>query len=212
LPRYTSQIRCPGCRLIPSRCLCEKLPRVRLPWRLLVLQHLKEGRKPTNTARLLVRVVEDSSIVTVAKPERPWTPRLLEPVPGLLEPASEQCVLLFPSPGATLLDRAQLAEWSARPTCVVLVDGSWRQAGRIARRAEGLAELPHVTLPPGPPSRWAIRRAPRGDQLCTFEALVRLVELGARGGDAALQEAARELERAFQLVLSAQQVDAVARA
>jgi DTW domain-containing protein YfiP len=199
VPRYTAQIRCSGCGLIPARCLCDHLPRVALPFRLLVLQHWKESRKPTNTARLLARVVAGGSIVTVAKPERPWTPELLGP-------AGETRVVLFPSPGAEVVGREHLEAWSARPTCLVLIDGTWRQAGRIARRAEGVAELPQVALPAGPPSRWPVRRAPRADQLCTFEALVPLVALEPK------LAAARALEAAFRQVVAAQRVGAAARA
>jgi DTW domain-containing protein YfiP len=179
--------------LIPERCLCEKLPRVRLPWRLLVLQHRREARKPTNTARLLVRAVEDASLVTVATRERPWRPELLGP-------RDERRLLLFPEAGATLVTREELATWRERPTCVVLVDGTWRQAGRIARRAEGVVELPRFQLPPGGPSRWPTRRAPRIDQLSTFETFVRLVALDPE------LDAERALESAFVRLVAAQQV------
>ncbi len=48
--------------------------------------------------------------------------------------------------------------WSQRPPCLILVDGTWRQAGRIVRRADGVADLPRVSLPHGGPSRWRVRR------------------------------------------------------
>jgi DTW domain-containing protein YfiP len=191
MPHRTRQIRCIGCGLIPGRCICKELPRVRLPWRVLVLQHRREAHKPTNTARLLARTVENCSIVQVTTRDRSWSP-------ALLGPEDEVRWVLFPSTGAPPVERRHLEEWSQRPTCLILVDGSWRQAGRIVRRATGLADLPHLSLPLGPPSRWPIRRAPRSDQLCTFEALVRLVALQPE------RAAAHELERAFQIVLAAQ--------
>ena len=192
MPRRTKQIRCSGCGLIPERCLCRELPRVQLPWRLLVLQHRRESSKPTNTARLLVRAVEDAALVTVATRERPWSPELLGP-------AGERRLLVFPSPGAAVVTRAEVRSWSEAPTCVVLVDATWRQAGRIARREAGVAELPRFELPPGAPSRWPVRRAPRPDQLSTFEAFVRLVAL-----DPGL-DPERALESAFLRLVQAQQ-------
>jgi DTW domain-containing protein YfiP len=177
--------------VIPSRCICALLPRVQLPWRVLVLQHRREACKPTNTARLLARTVEGCSIVQVTTRERSWTPTLLGP-------EDEERWVLFPSTEAPPVERRHLERWSQRPTCLILVDGSWRQAGRIVRRAAGVVDLPRVSLPPGGPSRWPIRRAPRPDQLCTFEALVRLVALQPE------LAAAHELERAFQVVLAAQ--------
>lgn len=197
MPRRTRQIRCEGCGLIPERCLCRQLARVRLPWRLLVLQHRRETRKPTNTARLLVRAVEDASLVTVATRERPWTPELLGP-------SGERRVLLFPAPDAAVVTPEELRSWREVPTCVVLVDGTWRQAGRIARREEGVAVLPRFQIPPGGPSRWPVRRAPRPDQLSTFETLVRLVALDPE------LDAERELESAFRTLVAAQRSDAAA--
>lgn len=194
MPRRTKQVRCEGCGLIPERCLCAQLPRVPLPWRLLVLQHRREARKPTNTARPLVRAVANASLVTVATRERPWSR-------SLLGPAGERRVLLHPGPGASVVTREELRSWREVPTCVVVVDGTWRQAGRIARRKEGLLELPRFELPPGGPSRWTARRAPRPDQLCTFETLVRLVAL-----DPGL-DPARELESAFLRLVAAQDPD-----
>ncbi len=191
MTRHTTQTRCAGCGLIPLRCLCNRLPRVQLPWRLLVLQHGKEMHKPTNTARLLARTIENCSIVPFATRERPWNA-------SLLGPPSERYVVLFPAKEAQVLDRARLQSFAEQPTCLILLDGTWRQARRMVRRAAGVATLPRVTLPAGGPSRWRIRVAPRADQLCTFETIVRLAAL--------LPEsmAAGELERAFQLVLAAQ--------
>jgi len=197
MPRRTMQIRCPGCGLIPERCLCGQLPRVRLPWRLLVLQHRREFGKPTNTARLLVRSVENASLVTVATRERPWTPELLGP-------RDERRLLLFPDAGASVVTRDEVRSWSERPTCVVLIDGAWRQAGRIARRADEVAEMQRFQLPAGAPSRWPTRRAPRPDQLSTFETLVRLIAIDPE------LDAARVLESTFLRLVSAQQAVASA--
>ena len=193
MARRTHQQRCRGCGLIPSRCICERLPRVRLPWPIVGLQHRKEIHKPTNTARLLPRVSEGCSLVTIALRGRPWSVELLGESP-------EKFVVLFPSADAAQLDAERLDALAASNHGIILLDGSWRQAGRMVRRAAGVSTLPRVTLPPGGPSRWPARQAPRPDQLCTFEALVRLVALAPHRSGA---EAA-ELERAYQLLLDGQ--------
>lgn len=196
MPRRTLQRRCDGCGLIPGRCLCDKVGRVRLPWRLLIVQHVKEAAKPTNTARLLARVVEECTIVPLGGAERPWTA-------DRLGPHGEQRLLLFPSPTARVLDAQSLVSLAssgspAAPTCFVLLDATWRLAARMARHAEGIAELPRVQLPPGAPSRWNTRKAPRPDQLCTFETVVRLAALAPQRCDV------RALATAFELLLAAQ--------
>jgi DTW domain-containing protein YfiP len=193
VPGRSARPRCGGCGLLDFRCVCGDLPRVALPFRLLVVQHGKEGAKPTNTARLLPRVVEGCRIVTYATRERPWSAELLRG-----DAADERRVLLFPAEGAETLDRATVAGFAEAPHCLVVLDGTWRQAGRLARRADGLADLPRVALPPGAPSRWSVRRAPRDGCLSTFDAVVRVAQLLPDRGTAAA------LERAWERLLAAQ--------
>ncbi|MBL8842826.1 MAG: DTW domain-containing protein [Planctomycetes bacterium] len=191
MPRHTLQPRCAGCGLIPARCLCAKLPRTELPWPLAIVQHGKEAGKPTNTARLVARVVANARLLPFARRGAPWSA-------AALGGGDVERFVLFPAADARPLDRDWCAARRGRPTELVLLDGTWRQAGRMVRRADGIATLPRVALPPGPPSRWRIRSAPRGDQLCTFETVVRLAAIGADAAAAAL------LERAFQQLLGAQ--------
>lgn len=191
MARHSHATRCDGCGLLAGRCICSELPRVRLPFRLLVVRHWKEALKPTNTARLLAKVVEPCTLEALGRPDAPWRAERLGA-------AGERRLVLFPGPESTMVERAQLAAWLSAPLCFVLLDGSWRQAARMVRRAAGIAELPRVMLPAGPPSRWPIRRAARLDQLCTFETVVRLATLLPD------HAAATELERAYQLILAAQ--------
>ncbi len=155
------------------------------------MQHGKESGKPTNTARLLVRTVVNSVIVPFARRGEPWAA-------SQLGPEHEQRFVLFPGPDARTIDREWLLALRERPCALVLLDGTWRQAGRMVRRAAGIDELERVALPAGAPSRWRIRQAPRADQLCTFETVVRLAALLGE------PPAAEALERAFQVVLDAQ--------
>lgn len=168
--RRTRLDRCEGCGVVVPRCVCAGLEKCELPFPLVVVQHGKERSKPTNTVRLLARVVADCRVVRFALQERPWAAELL----GAPDPRRW---LLFPGPHARTLDRASVAELAAQRAPLVVVDGSWRQAGRMVRRGAGLAELPSYSLPPGAPSRWSVRHAPRVEQLCTFESMVRLAQL-----------------------------------
>jgi len=197
MARRSDQPRCEGCGVIVPRCICARLPRVALPFRLVVVQHGKERAKPTNTARLLPRVIERCTIVTYATHLRPWSPALLDA--GCDEGTRDETrLLLYPDADATPLDRATVASWANSPHCLVVLDGSWRQAGRLARKADGVRELPRVTLPPGAPSRWTVRRAPRPEAVATFDAIVRVADLLHDRGTAAA------LARAWELLLDAQ--------
>jgi DTW domain-containing protein YfiP len=66
----------------------------------------------------------------------------------------------------------------------VILDGTWHQCSRMARRAPVIEAMPHLTLPPGSPSRWGVRTPPNPAAVCTFEAATRLVEV-LHGAEAA---------------------------
>jgi DTW domain-containing protein YfiP len=168
--RRTSRLRCVICGLIDVRCICSGLDRCRLPWRLVIVQHGKEGAKPTNTARLLAAVVLHSRLLPFATRTTPWSRERLGA-------ADEPRFLLHPGEDATPLDRARVSELARIGGALVIVDGSWRQSGRMVRRGDGLRELPRFALPAGPPSRWTVRRAPRAGFVSTLESVVRLAAL-----------------------------------
>jgi DTW domain-containing protein YfiP len=86
-----------------------------------------------------------------------------------LEAPDRQAVVLFPSPGAVCLSTLV----DGPPVTLVVPDGNWRQATRAVRRSPGMAALPRVTLPEGPPSRYRLRSHPDPQRISTFEAVAR---------------------------------------
>ncbi|HWC90627.1 MAG TPA: DTW domain-containing protein, partial [Pirellulales bacterium] len=58
---------------------------------------------------------------------------------------------------------------------LIVPDGSWAQMRRFVRRDRTLAGLPHVKLPPGPPSTYRLRVQPDAQSLCTLEAVARAI-------------------------------------
>jgi DTW domain-containing protein YfiP len=142
---------------------------------------MREKFKPTNTGRLLARMVDPVALTHFGMREPPFD----------TEPVSQPDVelfVLFPREDAIELStewveqrRAALGE--GRRLGFVLLDGTWHQCSRMSRRVPVVSELPCVALPPGPASRWGVRTQhdPRG--LSTFEAGVRLLRL--TDGDAA---------------------------
>jgi DTW domain-containing protein YfiP len=158
---------------------------VRLDTRVVVIQANREQFKPTNTARLLPRVLEGARIVLWGQPGQEAA------LPEREEPGWRPFVL-FPGDDAVLPD--DLPRRDGGRLLAVVLDGTWHQCSRMRRRIPSLAGLPTVRLPPGPPSRWTGRRQhdPRG--VSTFEAVTRL--LAALHGPAAavpLQDAFSEL-------------------
>lgn len=83
-------------------------------------------------------------------------------------------LLLFPQPTARVLSRADAADG---PVELVVPDGNWRQASRVLHRDPAAAGAEIVALPPGPPSRYRLRRTPNPGALSTFEAIARALAI-----------------------------------
>jgi DTW domain-containing protein len=157
------------CGLTPATCLCASLPRLRFATPLVIVQHNRERHKPTNTGRLFARVVESAALIRYGFPGETWEP-------GPLADPSIEWRLLFPRKGGPVL------ETPGPRTGFVVLDGTWSQASRMARRVPIVADLECVALPPGPPSIWTVR-AQREGGMSTFEAATRALEL-AEGAEA----------------------------
>lgn len=163
--RENHALRCGSCRLPRPLCLCAELPQLATRTRVVVVAHPDEEKKPTNTGLLAARSLENSAVVLVGDGKRP--------VPSELFAADERVALLFPSDDAVPL--AGFADGA--PLTLVVPDGTWRQAAKLRTRGPGLAELPTVSLPPGPPTQYRLRAEPRPGGLATLEAIARALDL-----------------------------------
>jgi DTW domain-containing protein len=161
--------RCPACWLATSLCLCATLPLLAVRTRLIVVMHHREAITSTNTGRLAARVLEGASVRVRGLPGAPPP----DPLP------EGRRLALFPLPAARELVPAD----GAGERAVLLVpDGNWAQARRIARRDENLAGAEPVRLPSPPPTRYGLRRNPREGMLSTLEAIA--IALGVLEGPA----------------------------
>lgn len=160
--RVRGNPRCWGCGLTPATCLCATLPRLRFATPLAIVQHNREEHKPTNTGRLLARMVESAALLRYGFRGETWDP-------GPLADRSIEWRVLYPRKGGPTLE-------PGRRYGFVLLDGTWTQAARMVRRVPLVSELPAVALPPGPPSIWRVREQ-RDGGLSTFEAGLRVLEL-----------------------------------
>lgn len=184
--------RCERCGLHLALCACDRFPTLDSSAVLVVVRHIREQYKPTNTGRWLADMVTGTALTPFGQREPPF-----DPTP-LLRPDVRFCVL-FPRDDATVLDpegvrrlRAELQP--GQRLGFVLLDGTWHQCSRMSRRVPVVQDLPCVALPPGPVSRWAVRTQHDERGLCSFEAGLRLISLvdGPRHA-APLQAAFHEL-------------------
>lgn len=174
--RARARPRCRGCGLKPETCLCATLPRRRFATPLVVVQHAKERFKPTNTGRLLARMVEDCTLLFYGIKGTPFEP-------GPLADPTIDWRVLYPRKDAALLRPGERPA-AERRLGLVLLDGTWNQSARMSRRVPLVADFPCVALPDGPPSIWAVRTQHLAAGRSTFEAAV--FALGLLEGDDAV--------------------------
>lgn len=173
LARGGSSERCPGCRLVPSHCLCHLPTRVATHAGVCLLMGDIEALKPSNTGWLVADVVPDTHAFGWARTE--VDPALLT----LLADPQWQPLVVFPAEyaepqrvvtrlGAGLDDIATAAHRPPRPL-LVLLDGTWAEARKMFHKSPYLNALPVLSLHPTQHSNYRLRRSKRGDHLCTAE-------------------------------------------
>ena len=167
--------RCEGCGLHEALCVCADFVHAKVDTPLVIVQSIREKFKPTNTGRLLQQMVDGAVITHYGMREPPFDA-------SPLQRPDVQYYVLFPREDAIELSVDRVAQMRAelppdRKLGFVLLDGTWHQCSRMSRRVPVVEDLPCVSLPPGPPSRWAGRTQHDARGLSTFEAGLRLLAL-----------------------------------
>lgn len=185
--RSNTRSRCADCGLHQELCACEHFPKVDLGFDLVVVQHVRERGKPTNTGRLLRLMAPSVSIVHF-----PLIDRTFDEAPLSL-PETDYRVL-FPREDAHVLSPDDPPAPPGRRRGFVLLDGTWHQCTRMTRRVPRVRDMDCVALPPGPPSIWGVRTQHDARGMSTFEAGLRIIEI-VQG-----RESAAAMRRAFEIV------------
>lgn len=192
MPRINSRDRCLQCRMRTALCVCGLAPRLELGTRVVILMHAFEIKTTTNTARLACLSLKNSEIRVRGNADSPLETQDL--VAGAHQP-----LLLYPTPEARELTPDYVAELKAQngglPITLIVPDGNWRQASKVARREPAFAEIPRIKLMPGPPSKYQLRQEHNIEWVCTFEAIARA--LGVLEG----ADAQKKLESVFDVMV-----------
>ncbi len=154
------------------------LPRLELATRIELVMHHRETDKPTATGELALKCLAHGRLHVHGEADAALD--LSE-----LHDPHRRLWLLFPSDEAVVMSR-ELVAADPRPVTLVVPDGSWRQASKMARRIPGLETAQHVVLPLGAPSSYRLRHEPRRDGLATFEAIARALGI-LEGADVQLR-------------------------
>ncbi len=170
-------------------CYCAHVTPIETQTRVLVLQHPRERDVAINTARIAALCLPRCELVTAVHFDADPTVRAALNVP------SHPAVLLYPGPRSKDLRE----EPPEGPVTLVVLDGTWSQAGVLLRENPFLAALPQYRLAPARPSNYRIRREPAEHCVATIEALAEV--LGVLERD---PERMRGLLKPFEAMVDAQ--------
>lgn len=157
--------RCPGCRLVPSHCLCGVRPVVPTRAGMCLLMADIEPLKPSNTGWLIADVVLDTMAFG-------WTRTEVDPaLLVLLADPQWQPYVVFPGEFVEterVVHSVQAMASGQRPL-FILLDATWPEARKMFRKSPYLNALPVLSLNPEQASRYQLRRSRRDDHFCTSE-------------------------------------------
>ena len=186
----THGVRCAGCRLVPSHCICALCPTVPTRAGVCLLMADIEPLKPSNTGWLIADVVADTFAFGWARTE--VDPALL----ALLADPQWQPYVVFPGEFVAperVVTEVQTAEAAARSVAkrplFILLDATWAEARKMFRKSPYLDALPVLSLHPEQLSRYKLRRSRRDDHFCTSEVAALCLELANEPHPAHLLEA-----------------------
>ena len=186
--------RCPGCRLMPSHCLCAVHPRVATHAAVCLLMADIEPLKPSNTGWLIADVVPDTFAFGWARTE--VDPALL----ALLADPQWQPYVVFPgefvAPERVVHALSQpqprggdAVESAPQRPLFILLDATWPEARKMFRKSPYLERFPVLSLQPEQISRYRLRRSRRGDHFCTAEVAALCLELAGEAHAAQVLDA-----------------------
>ena len=178
--------RCPGCRLVPSHCLCSVRPVVPTRAGMCLLMADIEPLKPSNTGWLIADVVPDTFafgwartevqpglLALLADPQ--WQPYVV--FPGEFVDAARVVTQLPPADGLAVGNGASTAEGAAPRPLFILLDATWPEARKMFRKSPYLDRFPVLSLQSEQISRYRLRRSTRDDHFCTSEVASLCLEL-----------------------------------
>ena len=192
LARGKSVARCELCQMASYACICAWRPRVQSRCEFVLLMHRDEVFKPTNTGRLVADVLPHQTHAFCWSRTQP-SPALL----ALLSDTNRQCYIVFPAEvsQAGQASRPVFTEIpvSEKIPTFILLDGTWKQSGRMFHLSRWLDAVACVCLPEVLLRGYAVRKSHQENYLSTAEAAALCLQMSNE------QQASDVLLQYFQL-------------
>jgi len=184
--RGKSVIRCEYCQLAAYACICHWCPQLSSKAEFILLLHPIEVYKPTNTGRLIADMFSAQTHAFCWSRTDPEAALLT-----LLQDINRECFIVFPAdtPEAKAKQRPVVSEIAndKKIKTFILLDGTWKQSGRMFHLSRWLEQVPCVSLPEGVLRGYAVRKSHQEDYLSTAEAAALCLQMvGELSGSEAL--------------------------
>lgn len=153
---------CESCHYLEQQCVCELIPLLAQPLKIVVFQHPKETRHAKNTIKLVQLVWPDVNVIIL--PEDDVENR------DYFEGINNNWRLLYPGESSLVLETLSVPA-KKEIEGLVLIDATWRKAYKLLNLYPRLQTLPRVCFGEIPQSLYNIRKAPSLEALSSLEAL-----------------------------------------
>lgn len=165
LRQRKTKLPCPRCGLNPTLCICELIPTLTLATRVLLVVHAKELKRTTNSGRLALEALTNSGLRI-----RGVIGQNLDLTPDLNP--EYQSLVFYPSEGASELN-SEFMKSIRCPVQLIVPDGNWRQASKVATRHPELKNLPRVKITTPNTARHHLRAESTEYGMSTLEAIAK---------------------------------------
>ena len=167
-----NHIICYQCHFHSGQCFCDDLINVPTNIRFTIIMHHREYHLTSNTGRLAKNTLPNCEIVLRGLEGQTinWDNIIKK---------DEDTFILYPSPNSIEATPTNLLNEGKKgqKIHILVPDGSWKQASKVYKRESALKNIQCIKLPEkNYQSHYFLRRAPKENYLCTYEAMSKVVE------------------------------------
>jgi DTW domain-containing protein len=177
--RGKSVVRCQSCQLAIKSCICNWRYEVEISCEFVLLMHREELFKPTNTGRLIADMFP--------KQTHAFCWHRTEPDEKLLAMLNDPCrlnLIVFPDDStademirSVTIDEAFIHTHQNKIITFILLDGTWKQSGRMFHLSRWLDNISCLALPDVTTKSYAMRKSHLENYLSTAEAAAICLDL-----------------------------------
>ena len=165
-----NHIICYQCHFHSGQCFCDDLITVTTNIRFTIVMHCREFNLTSNTGRLAKNTLPGCEIILrgVEGEEINWDKIIKQ---------DELTYFLFPSSDSIEATKENIPSPTNKKIHIIVPDGSWRQASKVHKRESALSNIKCIKLPErNYRSNYFLRKSPKENYLCTYEAMSKVVE------------------------------------